>query len=176
MNVFVLNTGRCASTTFSKACQHITNYSAAHESLLVQLGDKRFQYPDNHIEVDNRLSWFLGRLDKHYGDDAFYVHLKRDNEAVINSFSRRIDFGILKTYEQGILMHPQHRTQSSDIARDYVETVNSNIELFLKDKTRTINIQLESIEQDFTEFWNRINAQGNIEEALKEWRVNYNAS
>ncbi|NOQ89978.1 MAG: hypothetical protein GQ549_03430 [Gammaproteobacteria bacterium] len=176
MNVFVLNTGRCGSTTFTKACQHITNYTAAHESLLSQLGENRLSYPDQHIEVDNRLSWFLGRLDQHYGDNAFYVHLKREPEAVISSFSRRIDFGILKAYEQGILMHNQHRAQSEDIARDYVETVNTNINLFLKDKTQVIDVNLESIEQGFTEFWSRIKAQGKLDEALKEWGTSYNAS
>ena len=32
MNVFILNTGRCGSRTFARACAHITNYTSAHES------------------------------------------------------------------------------------------------------------------------------------------------
>jgi len=176
MNVFILNSGRCGSTTFIKACQHITNYSAAHESLLSETGEQRLNYPDHHIEADNRLSWILGRLDKVYGDNAFYVHLKRKPHDTASSFAKRIDFGILKAYEQGVLMHDVHRLPAYDIASDYIETVNSNIELFLKDKTHKMLISLETVQTDFSDFWQRIGAQGNREGALNEWRINYNAS
>ena len=64
MNIFILNTGRCGSTTFIKACEHIKNYTCAHESLLTEIGAQRFNYPQDHIEADNRLSWLLGRLDE----------------------------------------------------------------------------------------------------------------
>ncbi|MEJ1383421.1 MAG: hypothetical protein RPV21_03475, partial [Candidatus Sedimenticola sp. (ex Thyasira tokunagai)] len=67
MNIFILNTGRCGSTTFIEACRHITNYSAAHESRIQLIGDRRLAYPQNHIEADNRLSWLLGRLEHTYG-------------------------------------------------------------------------------------------------------------
>ncbi len=56
MDVFVLCTGRCGSTTFIKACAHITNYTAAHESRTGLLGSDRLDYPGKHIEADNRLS------------------------------------------------------------------------------------------------------------------------
>ena len=176
MNIFILNSGRCGSTTFIKACQHISNYSAAHESLLNRTGAARLNYPDNHIEADNRLSWLLGRLDKRYGDDAFYVHLKRNPQDTASSFAKRIDFGILKAYEQGVLMHDTHRLPASDIASDYIETVNDNIELFLKDKTHKMLISLETVQTDFTDFWQRIGAQGDRDAALSEWHINYNAS
>jgi len=176
MNVFILNSGRCGSTTFIKACQHITNYSCAHESLLAETGHRRFAYPANHIEADNRLSWFLGRLDQAYGDAAFYVHLQRNPEDTIASFTRRIDFGILKAYEQGILLHDTHRLPADAVARDYLQTVNCNIQLFLKDKTARMDVSLETIETDFAEFWQRINAQGNLDAALAEWSIHYNAS
>lgn len=176
MNVFILNSGRCGSTTFIKACQHITNYSCAHESLLTEVGTQRFNYPDKHIEADNRLSWMLGRLDESYGDNAFYVHLTRNTQDTINSFSKRINFGILKAYEQGILMHDQHRLAPQDIASDYINTINSNIKLFLRNKSRKMDISLEAITTDFPVFWKAISAQGNLENALKEWQINYNAS
>jgi hypothetical protein len=176
MNVFILNSGRCGSTTFIKACQHITNFSAAHESLLDKTGSQRFDYPENHIEADNRLSWLLGRLDKVYADNAFYVHLKRRQHDTANSFARRIDFGILKAYEQGVLMHEAHRLPAYDIASDYIETVDNNIELFLKDKSHKMLISLETVQTDFTDFWQRIGAQGNCDDALSEWQINYNAS
>ncbi len=176
MNVFVLNTGRCGSTTFIKACQHISNYTSSHESLLNKTGQQRLNYPDNHIEADNRLSWFLGQLDKKYSDDAVYVHLKRERQAVAESFSKRIDFGILKAYEQGILLHAEHRLCAFDIAVDYIDTINANIELFLKDKTHKIDVSVETVTTDFPRFWKMIGAQGDLDEAIKEWSINYNAS
>ena len=176
MNVFILNSGRCGSSTFIKACQHITNYTAAHESLLSKTGAQRLDYPDNHIEADNRLSWFLGRLERKFHDDAYYVHLQRNTEDTVASFSKRIDFGILNAYEQGILMHDGHLLPAHDIAADYIETVDANIELFLKSKTNKMVVRLESVKADFTEFWHNIEADGDIDKALAEWNINYNAS
>src|ERR1051326_4527845 len=88
MNVFVLSTGRCGSQTFAKACRHMTNFFATHESNSPVLHAGVLQpylslrLPDQHIEVDNRLSWFLGTLEKQYGDNAYYVHLLRRREEV----------------------------------------------------------------------------------------------
>ena len=176
MNIFILNSGRCGSTTFIKACQHITNYTSAHESLLTETGATRFNYADNHIEADNRLSWFLGRLDETFGDNAYYVHLSRNPDETANSFSNRINFGILKAYEQGVLMHEEHKLSANEIATDYIQTVESNIKHFLKDKSNTMDVSLETIKTDFTDFWNSINAQGDLAKALKELDINYNAS
>ena len=176
MNVFILNTGRCGSTTFIKACSHITNYSSAHESLSTHIGKRRLSYPENHIEADNRLCWLLGRLENTFGDNAFYVHLNRNIEDTIASFSKRIDFGIMKAYEQGILMHDKHVALPSDIARDYIDTVNSNIMLFLKGKHNQMNVSLEKISSDFPVFWEKINATGNLDCAMQEWDKKHNAS
>lgn len=60
MNVFVLTTGRSGSTTFYKACRHISNYTCGHESNWSLIGKERLNYPENHIEVDNHLVWMLG--------------------------------------------------------------------------------------------------------------------
>ncbi len=68
MNVFVLSTGRCGSTTFAKACTAITNFSVGHERNRMLVGEARWQYPEHHIEIDNRLIWMLGALEKHYGE------------------------------------------------------------------------------------------------------------
>lgn len=177
MNVFILSTGRCGSTTFAQACQHMTNFSAAHESRISKLHD-RLEYPDNHIEVDNRLSWFLGRLDRRYGDDAFYVHLKRDREATAESYARRYEGGIMKAYRRRIIWRADDNPMASPVhvCRHYVDTVNSNIELFLKDKTRKMEFRLESAEDDFREFWGHIGAEGDLSASLQEWSRKYNAS
>ena len=176
MNVFILNTGRCGSTTFIKACQHIDNYSAAHESRCTLINEQRLSYPENHIEADNRLSWLLGRLDQVYSDDAFYVHLSREKHTTADSFAKRNEFGIMKAYREGILMQEQENDSALELALDYIETIESNITLFLKDKTHTLEFSLENAEQDFARFWQSINAQGNLEAALAEWKTSYNAS
>jgi hypothetical protein len=174
MNVFVLNPGRCGSTTFIKACQHITNYSAAHESRVNLVGAQRLAYPDRHIEADNRLSWLLGRLDTLYGDNAFYVYLGRELEDAVSSFSKRIDFGIMKAYREGILMDAN--APAEVIARDYLDTVHGNIRFFLRDKTNQMQFCLENAKTDFKNFWRCIGAEGELAAAIAEWDTAYNAS
>lgn len=180
MNVFVLCTGRCGSTTFYRACSHITNYTAAHESRVSLLGPDRLDYPDHHIEVDNRLSWFLGRLERTYGNSAFYVHLTRDREAVAESFIRRYDKGIIKAYRDGVLMREsRHRLRllnPQDLCLDYIDTVTANIEAFLEHKPHKISLSLESALDEFCEYWEMIEAEGDLNAALAEWRVRHNAS
>ncbi|MET0053160.1 MAG: hypothetical protein ABW095_19050 [Candidatus Thiodiazotropha sp.] len=175
MNIFVLNSGRCGSTTFIRACQHITNYTSAHESRSRLTGNDRFAYPDGHIEADNRLSWLLGRLDHHYADHAAYVHLTRAADACAASFVKRADFGIMKAYREGILMEPQGLTDET-LAEDYLVTVETNIALFLRDKTRVYRVRLEQAETDFRLFWEGIGAQGDLDAALAEWGIRHNAS
>lgn len=161
--------------TFIRACEHISNYTAGHESRLKLVGPQRLAYPKNHIEADNRLSWFLGRLDETYGDNAFYVHLTREIEATVKSFTRRADFGILKAYREGIYLEPSE-DDLQKMAFDYVETVNANIRSFLSNKSRQMHIQLEQAKNLFPEFWDRIQAEGNLDIALKEWDITHNQS
>ncbi|MGD8590882.1 MAG: hypothetical protein PVG22_18820 [Chromatiales bacterium] len=175
MNVFILNPGRCGSTTFIRACRHITNYSAGHESRVNLTGDERLAYPPDHIEADNRLSWLLGRLERRFGDDALYVHLSRTRQASVESFSRRAHFGIMQAYRAGILLGGRQQSDR-EIALDYLETVDSNIALFLKDKTHKMDFRLEHAKQDFPLFWELIGAQGDLVKALAEWDIRYNAS
>jgi hypothetical protein len=175
MNVFILNPGRCGSTTFIRACRHITNYTAGHESRATLSGGERLAYPPQHIEADNRLSWLLGRLELHFGDSAFYVHLRRDRQASVESFSRRAGFGIMQAYREGILLGGQGQTDR-ELALDYLQTVEANIGLFLKDKSRVMDVRLESAREDFPRFWERIGARGDLPQALAEWDIRYNAS
>lgn len=176
--MFILSTGRCGSTTFERACRHIENYSAAHESRAALPGPTRLAYPANHIESDNRLSWFLGRLDQCYGDRAFYVHLQRDPEQVARSYATRLLPGmIIPAYAQGIYLglQPPRDESALELARDYVETVTANISLFLKDKTRKMDVHLANAKRDFSGFWNAIGAKGDLSAALAEFDTNYNA-
>jgi hypothetical protein len=88
VHVFVLSPGRCGSTTFERACEHLTNFTTAHEGNRGLLPPEHLDYPDDHIEVDNRLSWFLGPLARRY-PDARYVHLHRNPEEVAASYLTR---------------------------------------------------------------------------------------
>jgi hypothetical protein len=175
MNVFVLCTGRCGSVTVTRACDHISNYTSGHESRTGIYGEERLDYPENHIEADNRLSWLLGRLDEKYGDNAFYVHLKRDENMTAASFVKRYRKGIMMGYQK-ILHRVPWNADKKAVALDYCRTVNSNIESFLKDKTKTMQMDIENGKEDFARFWDLIGAEGDKEKALAEFDVRHNAS
>ena len=177
LNVFVLCTGRCGSTTFTRAASHISNYTSDHEARVQRLGDERLSYPPNHIEVDNRLGWMLGRLEQSFGPHAFYVHLRRDPEAVARSFDQRwgLRFGIISAYRNGILSG-EPGAKPYDICVDLVQTIDSNISTFMADKPHRMDFDLESSERDWVTFWNAIEAEGDLEASLAEWRVTHNAT
>jgi hypothetical protein len=174
VNVFVLCTGRCGSHTFIKACSHITNFTAGHEARVQECGPARLAYPENHIEADNRLSWFLGRLDERYGS-ARYVHLTRDPEATARSLAQYWSWqGSMATaYRNAVL----RMTDASrlDACRDQVATINANIRLFLKDK-EWMPFRLEHAREDWPRFWEWIGAEGDYAAALAEWATRHNAT
>lgn len=203
--MFVLSTGRCGSLTFVHAASHIRNYTAAHESRADRLGEDRFAYPDDHIEADNRLSWFLGDLDRRFGKNPFYVHLQRDVEATARSYARRWrrrgpaaladrqrawqrakDYlagrywyeSIIEAFGHAIVTRPYEWSPEERLrlCRDYVRTVNSNIEFFLRDKPSKFIVRLENAREDFDDFWERIGASGDRERARAEWSIRHNAS
>ncbi|XLY90013.1 glycosyltransferase [Ectopseudomonas mendocina] len=175
MNVFVLCVGRCGSVTFTQACSHIENYTASHESRCQELGEQRLAYPENHIEVDNRLAWFLGRLHEQYGDSAVYVYLRRSQVEIADSYNKRWanDLGIMPAFAKGIL---KSRRVGLDVAVDLVRTVSENIECFLRDKSQVFVIDIENPVQGFSQLWRHIGAQGDLELALGEFKVKHNTN
>lgn len=177
MNVFVLCTGRCGSTTFTRAASHIDNYTTDHEARVRLLGAERFAYPDNHIEADNRLAWLLGRLDSTFGERAFYVHLTRDPSAVARSFDQRwnVKLGIISAYRNGILSGAGDAAPL-DVCVDLVKTIDSNIEMFLRDKPLKMRFELEAAHENWSTFWDRIGARGDLQKSLQEWNVAHNAT
>jgi hypothetical protein len=173
LNVFVLCTGRCGSLTFQAACRHITNYTANHESRILLTGEARLDFPARHIEIDNRLSWVLGRLDKADGKKAFYVHLTRDPIKVVQSYARRRGYGgIAKAYYEGILLGARG-ADTEVVMRDMVHTVTTNIEHFLRDKPNRMHIRFEDIKTEFPKFWSWIGATGDLDAALAEFDIVY---
>jgi hypothetical protein len=176
VNVFILNAGRSGSKTFARACSHITNYTSAHESRSGLLGDAHFDYPGNHIESDNRLAWLLGRLDRRFGDRAFYVYLTRDTAPVAASWAKRAHTGIMNAYRHAILWHCPKDATPFEVARDYCDTVDANIRLFLRDKSNCMEFRLEERRRYFPDFWRRIGAEGDLAAALAEFDVKHNAA
>lgn len=183
MRVFVLTTGRSGSTTFAHACGHITNFTSGHETRATRhYGSARFAYPDGHIEVDNRLAWFPSALDGLDNDDTLWVHLRRDPGAVARSFLARWDYsrrgGIIEAFAHSIIMNHRDWPDEDKLAmcRFMVDTVNGNIEYFLRGRPNVMTVALETIEDDFTAFWHRIGAEGRLEDALEEWQTKHAAT
>lgn len=176
MNVFILSTGRCGSMAVARACGHITNYTSAHESRCELMGPARLAYPDHHIESDNRLAWYLGRLQAVYGDDAYYVHLKRDRQQVAESYARRdhLSYGIMQAF-RGIMI-TEKELDPLKLAHEMCETVEANIDLFLRDKSYVMRVAIEEAEDWFPEFWEWVGAEGDRAAALREFTVQHNAT
>jgi hypothetical protein len=165
--------------TLSHACAHLTNYTAAHESRTHLLGPARLAYPPRHIEIDNRLSFFLGRLDARFGNDAAYVHLWRDPEAVAQSWAARANQGMMHAYRFGIMSRARNLNRKAeliDFCRDYVDTATTNIRAFLRDKTTVMTMQLETIGADFDRFVDWSGAEGDLDGARAELHVRHNAT
>jgi hypothetical protein len=177
MNVFVLCTGRCGSHTFARACSHITNFTSNHESRKRALGSDRVAFPDQHIEIDNRLSWFLGRLERRFGNSARYVHLLRDPEEVALSYNQRWlgPNSLISAYRRGILTFSSE-LEPIAVSRDLVSTINENIEAFLSSKKYTMTFRLENARQDWSKFWDWIGAEGCLAASLDEWAIRYKAT
>ena len=176
-NVFVLCTGRSGSLAVERACSHIDNYTVGHESRTRLVGHEKLAYPESHIEVDNRLAWHLGRLEHIYGDNAFYVFLRRNREAVIESYHRRWGHlnSLVTAYAHGILMR---RPSNNDVTvtADLIDTIQCNIESFMRNRRHKLVLDLERIEETFPLFWEAIGAEGDLAAALREFAVPHNAS
>jgi len=193
MRAFVLSTGRAGSTGFAKACSHATNYTAGHETRRDRIAD-RLDYPDQHIESDNRLCWFLGPLASRF-PDAFYVHLTRNRDAVIRSFLERTLEGrasdlaegwrrarghyrprITDSFNHGILQitGPLTESERREAAGLLVDTMNANVSEFLRDKPHMV-IDISEAAELVGEFWQHIGAEGDIAGALSELSRRHNA-
>ena len=181
MRVFVLCIGRSGSLTFARACNHIINYTIGHESRSRSLGPDRFDYPDQHIEADNRLAWFTGALDRDFGNDALYVHLLRDRTKTVESYNQRwVRYGsLIRAYCEGIHQISIHRLDKQrrlEVVEDFYDNVNENIRHFLKDKEQVLTMHIECLEDEFPAFWKQIGADGEMEKALEEFTRKHNRS
>jgi hypothetical protein len=152
----------------------LSNFTVGHETRAKLTGRDRVAYPRGHIEVDNRLSWFLGDLQQHYGDDAYYVHLSRNRDAVAGSFNRRwhLRTSILRGYCEYICMSSP--TDPLAACYDYIDAVTSNINAFLRDKSNVMTFQMEDHAESFPAFLEWVGAQGDLQRAHAEWGIVHN--
>ena len=182
-NIFVLSAGRCGSMTFIKACDHITNYTSQHESGRNFESHQKYNliYPEYHIESDNRLTWFLGSLDKLYGNKAYYVKLTRNKDKIINSYLKRksLNQGILPAFAINILQQKKWSISKDGYrwaAKHYINTVYDNIDFYLRDKTNKIEFDIDDPIDKFNQIWLDIEAEGNLNNAMEEFLKYYNLS
>jgi hypothetical protein len=167
--------------TVERACQHLTNFTAGHETRADLLGVERFAYPDQHVESDNRLAWFLGALGRSCDpDQTLYVHLVRDPGEVAASFARRWDqpfrASLVRAFGHGVVMRgadwpEEERTR---VARFLVDTVNDNIASFVATQPRTMRGDITDAAGWFPELWERIDGQGDLPGALRELGTRHN--
>ena len=182
MKVFVLGTGRSGTKTFTRACEHLTNFTVSHNSLREGAGfDHKWsvlQSKDQHIEVDDRISWLLPVMERLHGDDAYYVHLWRDPAKVVRSYARprrlHSQGSLLSTFYHGILGTPPEKKKvaAADATRAgelCMEVINKNIENFLENKSRRIFIDIDSPVEAFNRFLQEIGAEGDLEAAAAEF-------
>jgi hypothetical protein len=199
MRVFVLTTGRSGSTTFAAACSHLENFTSGHETRWNADPEDRLSYPDRHIEVDNRLAWFLGTLDNLY-PAARYVHLVRDPHAVARSFERRWNADPPRKPTTGVKSittrlkrqrnprvsamsmfaypmfgrrDPWPITLRPKLAQMLVHTMNDNIAHYLSNKPH-MTIDLAAAANEFPRFCSWIEAEGDIDAAVEEFGVLHN--
>lgn len=178
-HVFVLCTGRCGSQTVARACGHIANWTSGHESRTDRLRG-RLNYPDRHIEVDNRLAWLLGQLPARFDDDTtLYVHLRRNPDQVAESYSRRfhVKAGIMPAFGAGIIrgrseVAPKDRLQA---ARLFTSTVEANIVEFLRHRPHTLTMHIEQPHEPFDQLWEAIGATGDRDAAHRTLDKVHNA-
>lgn len=181
MRVFVLGTGRCGTQTFVRACEHFDNFTAGHETRRTELGPDRVEYPDGHIEADNRLSWLLGELAQRYdGGEVLYVHLRRNVDEVVASFRQRWDSSfrasIIRAFAHGIMIQTADwpEEQVDDVCRYYVDVVTSNIRTFLAER-RSVELWLHELPATFPDFMSAIGANGPMADIRRELTIRHNA-
>jgi hypothetical protein len=188
MNVFAIGTGRSGTKTFYEACKHITNFTVGHETRVSETGPDRIFYPDRHIEVDHRLTFFKGQLVyAHNPAYTHFVHVTRNHLDIEASWLKRtkIKGSMINTWPQAAFFRPDPLTHPSAYAQHYVRATLADIEFFMwaygskygGDKIHTIRIDDEfSGEASFRRFWRLIGAQGDMVAALETLKERHNAS
>lgn len=185
MNVFVVGTGRCGTTTLTRALQHASNFTVSHESKTKESLPDRLDFPPGHIEVDPRLSFFLPLLETTYADrPVLYVHLLRNQNAVVDSFVRR---GISPYLGPGPLVSLLRMTPAKQLPpHDYRQMVDACVTCVnglasgylssLPSERFFGSVFIEQAPHWLPDLWQRVGADGSLGQALLTVMRRHNAS
>lgn len=169
MRVFVTGTGRCGTTTFAKACSHITNFTSGHESKRRGCPQAQVnEFPDNHIEVDAHLFWHMGILLDMY-PEAYWVHLRREREACVRSLMKTSG---IKDWMRLAYVGANDLGQA---CADYYDSTNRMIGELLDPLSRSRTMHLEMLRDEWDDFWQWIGAEGDYGPAVAELTIKHNA-
>ena len=171
MNVFILSPGRTATKTLTYIFSKVPGYTSGHETRCKYLGGERVDYPENHIECDNRLSWFMPRLTKKYSKEAVLVVVHRDHESVAKSYNHRWQkINIMKAYSQGVLKR-EFSENDLDVCRDYVSNVYEQIESFSGEWRHVVHLDLDDPELGVSEVLRLIGCPEKTESTLHDFSI-----
>lgn len=165
MNVFVVGTGRCGTTTFSKACSHATNMTSCHEGAAGT--PYSLIYSSDHIEIDPPLSFWVPELRRIYPGCKF-VHLVREPRGCVASMVRN-DPEICKWFGR-MVYHSEETTELQGAIALY-RVVN---DLIYGDDV--LRVKLETIREQWQEVWDWMGCEGDFNASLQEWEIRHNAS
>lgn len=166
MRVFVTGTGRCGTVCFKVACQHITNYTVGHETW-----NGLMEYPDNHIEINPQFRHCLYHLISKYPNSLF-IHLIRNKADTVRSLVALSGGAVVEAYR---LLYPSiiENTTLEAAAERFWEAENELIQLQLlysiQPPPAFLTMHLETIKDQWAEFWDMISATGDYSASLAEW-------
>jgi len=176
--LFVLTIGRSGSTAFAAACGHSTRFTVGHESNADLFLPERICYPPMHIEIDNRLVHYVELLKDQYGDDAAYVYLSREPEAIVDSYVRRWHLSISAVRAHGIstLMRAGsvERGDRQHIARDYVRLMDARIRWHVARSSHGYLLRSDELRSELPRFWTHFGLGDGLEGATCALGNRYN--
>jgi hypothetical protein len=168
VNVFVVGTGRCGTSTFYQAARTIVGFTAGHETTAGTVPS--WQFADQHIEVAAQLVYGIPRLRATY-PDARWVHLVRDREPCVRSLARQCWESMAAFAKQWFLC--DHPADVALAAEQFHDLTNELIEALLPPDA-TMKIRVEELVEAWPRFCEWIGAEYDEEAAAGILHRKYN--
>lgn len=170
-NIFIISPGRTATYAMSKAFSNVSDYTCAHESRVGFFNDQRINYPDNHIELDNRLSFYLPQLTRKYSKkNSLLVIVNRDRNSIAKSYNKRWrKINIMKAFSQGIHMNDL-QSNNIDVCLAYVNYIYETIDYFKPQWDNVLEIEFSDLNFGIEQILKKINKINDLENVLEEMK------